>query len=185
MQEVNATKHPSNPFEVLGLKAGAAADDVRAAYRQLVKTCHPDKYLDAEERKAAQEKMIALNLAYEEALKLAASRRVVADSYNSELPEEEALALADKMLRRQSPESALRHLLRTKRRSGAWFAMQGRILMVLEQYETAHQSFREAVRKEPNNNEFRRGALEAAVALKKSRTLSGRLKALLKRWKRK
>ena len=134
---------------MLGLKAGATSDDVRTAYRQLVKTCHPDKYLDAEERKAAQEKMIALNLAYEEALKLTASRRAVADSYNSELPEEEALTLAEKMLRRQSPESALRHLLRTKRRSGAWFAMQGRILMALEQYETAHQSFREAVRKEP------------------------------------
>ena len=174
-----------NPFEVLGLNAGASADDVRNAYRRLVKTCHPDKFLDADERKAAQEKMIALNLAYEEALKLTASRRSAATNYNRELTEEEAIALAEKMLRRDSPETALRHLMRTKNRNGTWFAMQGRVLMALEQYENAHQSYREAVKREPNNNFFRQGALDAAVALKKSRTLIGRIKRLLKRLKKK
>ncbi len=166
---------------MLGLNAAADADQVRVAYRRLVKMCHPDKFLDADERKAAQEKMIALNLAYEEALKLTVNRRSAADSYNSELPLEEALVLAEKMLRRQSPESALRHLLRTRNRSGMWFAMQGRVLMAMEQYESAHQSYREAVRREPNNNDFRRGALDAAVALKKARTPIGRIKSLLKK----
>ena len=174
-----------NPFEVLGLNAGASADDVRNAYRQLVKTCHPDKFLDADERKAAQEKMIALNLAYEEALKLTASRRSAATDYNRELSVEEAIALADKMLRRDSPASALRQLMRTKARKGSWFATQGRVLMALEQYERAHQSYREAVRREPNNNVFRQGALDAAVALKKSRTLMGRIKKLLRQLKKK
>ena len=180
-QEVLNTR---NPFEVLGLNAGASADDVRNAYRQLVKTCHPDKFLDADERKAAQEKMIALNLAYEEALKLTASRRSAATNYNRELTVEEAIALADKMLRRDSPEAALRHLMRTKNRTGSWYAMQGHVLMVLEEYESAHQSYREAVRREPNNNVFRQGALDAAVALKKSRTPMGRVKTLFKRLKR-
>ena len=180
-REVIATR---NPFEVLGLNAGASADDVRNAYRRLVKTCHPDKFLDADERKAAQEKMIALNLAYEEALKLTASRRSAATNYNRELTEEEAIALADKMLRRDSPESALRQLMRTKQRGATWYAMQGRVLMALEQYESAHQSYREAIRREPNNNVFRQGALDAAVALKKSRTVAGRIKVLLKRLKK-
>ena len=169
---------------MLGLNAGASADDVRNAYRQLVKTCHPDKFLDADERKAAQEKMIALNLAYEEALKLTASRRSAATNYNRELTEEEAIALADKMLRRDSPESALRQLMRTKQRGASWYGMQGRVLLALEQYESAHQSYREAIRREPNNNVFRQGALDAAVALKKSRTFFGRVKVLLKRLKK-
>ena len=51
--------------------------------------------------------------------------------------------------------------------------------MDLEQYESAHQSFREAVRRDPENIEYRRGALDAAVALKKSKTFSGRLHHLL------
>ena len=169
---------------MLGLDASATADDVRAAYRRLVKTCHPDTYLDAGERAAAQEKMIALNLAYEEALKLTASRRTV-ESYNKELPLDEALTLAAKLLRRDSPESALRHLMRCPTRNSRWFAMQGDILMALDQYESAHQSYREAVRQEPDNNEFRRGALAAAVALKKSRTLFGRVSLLLKQWRKK
>lgn len=173
-----------NPFEVLGLTSGADADEVRSAYRRLVKTCHPDKFQDAEAQKAAQEKMIALNLAYEEALKLAVSRRRAATSYNSELTMMDALTLADKMLRRGSPESALRSLMRTHERSGIWYAMQGRILMTMEEYESAHQSYREAVRREPNNNDFHAGALEAAVALKKSRTLSGRIRALFRRKRR-
>jgi hypothetical protein len=32
----------TDPYEVLGLKAGATDDEVRAAYRRLVKTAHPD-----------------------------------------------------------------------------------------------------------------------------------------------
>ena len=41
------------------------------------------------------------------------------------------------------------------------------------------------MKREPNNNVFRQGALDAAVALKKSRTPIGRMKPLLKRFKRK
>lgn len=168
---------------MLGLTAEADEAEVRSAYRRLVKTWHPDKYQDANERKAAQERMIALNLAYEEALKLTASRRSAATSYHSELVLQESLTLAEKMLRRGSPESALRSLMRTHERSGNWYAMQGRILMSMEEYESAHQSYREAVRREPNNNDFHAGALEAALALKKSRTLPGRVHTLMKRLK--
>ncbi len=173
-----------SPFAVLGLDATADADDVRAAYRQLAKECHPDRFPDPEQRKAAQEKMIALNLAYEEALKRAANRKTVA-SYDQELSQEDAVLLAAKLLRRQSPETALRYLLRARERDGSWYAMQGHILMAMDQYETAHQSFREAVRREPSNIEYRRGALDAAVALKKSRTLMGKLQAFIKRARKK
>ncbi|MBQ8556691.1 MAG: DnaJ domain-containing protein [Clostridia bacterium] len=169
---------------MLGLDATADADQVRSAYRNLVKKCHPDKFLDADERKAAQEKMIALNLAYEEALKLTMPRKAAAN-YNKALSQEDALTLARKLLRQQSPEAALRQLMRSATRDGAWYAMQGDVLMALEQYDSAHQSYREAVRREPNNIEYRRGALDAAVALKKSRTLLGRMKSLLKRFGRK
>ena len=172
----------NNPFEVLGLKPTADADEVRTAYRNLVKTCHPDKFLDVDERKAAQEKMIALNLAYEEAFRLASTRKAV--NYNPALSQEDALALAAKMLRQHSPERALRQLMRAQARDGAWYAMQGHILMQMEQFESAHQSYREAVRREPDNNEFRRGALAAAVAMKKANTVVGRVKQFLKKKKK-
>ena len=86
----------SNPFEVLGLHGSADADEIRAAYRALVKKCHPDQFLDAEEQRAAQEKLLALNLAYEEALKLAAPKR--SSTYTHTLPSADAKHLAQKML---------------------------------------------------------------------------------------
>ena len=88
------------------------------------------------------------------------------------------------MLRQDNPEAALRQLLRASTRDSAWYAMQGKVLMALEQYESAHQSYREAIRREPNNNLYRQGALDAAVALKKSRTPWGRIQKLIRRWKK-
>ena len=113
-----------NPFGVLGLEASADADQVRAAYRKLVKTCHPDKFQDETERKAAQEKMITLNLAYEEAMKLAVNRTTASAAFNRELDQQDALTLAAKMLRQDNPEAALRQLLRASTRDSAWYAMQ-------------------------------------------------------------
>ena len=171
--------HVNNPFEVLGLKSSADADEVRSAYRSLVRTCHPDRFLDADERKAAQEKMIALNLAYEEALKLASTRRE--GMYTKEIAAEDAKQLARKMLRQQSPESALRQLMRADRKDAEWYYLQGYILMQMHQYESAHQSYREAVRREPDNIDYRRGALDAAVAMKKAKTVQGRIKELVRK----
>ena len=53
--------------------------------------------------------------------------------------------------------------------------------MALGQYATAEQSFREAVRREPDNMDYRRGALDAHVAARESRTLFGRIKRWVKR----
>ena len=51
----------------------------------------------------------------------------------------------------------------------------------LHQYESAHQSYREAVRREPDNIDYRRGALDAAVAMKKAKTVQGRIKELFRK----
>lgn len=134
-------------------------------------------FLDMDEQKAAQEKMIALNLAYEEALRIAAPHR--APAYTQALPRQDAIQLAQKMLRNQSPESALRQLLRAETRDATWYHLHGQILMLLEKYEAANQSFREAIRLCPDNIEYRRGALDAVVAMRKSKTISGKIKHLL------
>ena len=37
---------PKDPYDVLGLKKSASADDIRKAYRKLVRTSHPDLHPD-------------------------------------------------------------------------------------------------------------------------------------------
>jgi len=54
-----------NPYEVLGLKPGATQEEIKTAYRELVKKYHPDRYQDNPLNDLAEEKMREINEAYE------------------------------------------------------------------------------------------------------------------------
>ena len=54
-----------NPYEVLGLKPGATEEEIKAAYRELVKKYHPDRYMDNPLNDLAEEKMREINEAYD------------------------------------------------------------------------------------------------------------------------
>ncbi|HIU20086.1 MAG TPA: DnaJ domain-containing protein [Candidatus Limiplasma stercoravium] len=165
------------PFELLGLKPDADEQEVRAAYRRQVKACHPDQFLDAEKQRQAQEQLIRLNLAYEEALRQASRHRV---GFNL-ISQQEAKHFAQRLVDQGNLESALRQLGRADSRDAEWYYLQGQILMGLRQYETAHQSYREAVRRDPQNRRYREGALDAALAAKKHKPLAQRLKGWMGR----
>lgn len=159
-------------FDVLGLASDADAQQVRLAYRTQVKRCHPDQFSDVTEQKEAQDRLIALNLAYEEALKIASQKRV---GFNL-ISQEEAKHFAIKLMEQGNLESALRQLNRADSKDASFFYLQAQILMSMRQYETAHQSYREAVRLEPDNLRYRQGALDAAVAMKRSQQPLSRAK---------
>ena len=108
----------NNPFEVLGLKGLATPDEIRSAYRALARQCHPDMIQDPAEKEAAQTRMVALNLAYEEALRLASPR--VNNPVTPELSSAEAILLAQRAMARDNPQGALRSLIRCEERDGDW-----------------------------------------------------------------
>lgn len=168
----------NNPFEVLGLKGWADQDEIRTAYRTLVKQCHPDMIQDPQLKEEAQVRMVRLNLAYEEALRLASPRPQAPTGPQPSVAE--AILMAERALARDNPETALRQLLRCEKRDGDWYYMQGKVLMAMEQYESAHQSFREAVRRSPDNNVYRSGALAAVVAQRESETIHGKVKKVFR-----
>jgi len=159
--------HDPNPFTVLGIPPASDAPAVRKAYRKRVKECHPDLFQNPDEQKIAQERLVALNLAYKDALRICGSKRV---GFNLISPEE-AKHFAEKLMEQGNPESALRQLNRADHKDADFFYLQGAILMRLEQFETAYQSYREAVRLSPDDNRYRRGALDASLAIKRSHTL--------------
>lgn len=161
----------------MGLPPGADAQAVRTAYRQKVKNCHPDQYQDAAKQREAQERLIELNLAYEEALKVASQQRV---GFNL-ISQEEAKHFALRLMDQGNLESALRQLNRASTRDDGWYYLQGNILMQLRQYETAHQSYREAIRRDPDNRHYREGALHAAVEMKKEGQLGHRIHSWMKK----
>lgn len=127
-------------------------------------------------QKIAQEKLVQLNLAYEQALKIASQHRI---GFNL-ISQEEAKHFAQRLVDQGNLESALRQLNRADSKDDSWFFLQGQILMGLKQYETAHQSFREAVRLNPSKRKFREGALDAALAMKKNRPISAKVNSWVK-----
>ena len=163
----------STAFEILGIPSDADAQQVRAAYRAQVKSCHPDQFMEVAEQREAQERLVQLNLAYEEALKTASQKKV---GFNL-ISQAEAKHFAIRLMEQGNLESALRQLNRADSKDGYFYYLQGQILMAMRQYDTAHQSYREAVKLEPGNLQFRQGALDAALALKKSQQPLNRVKS--------
>lgn len=54
-----------NPYKVLGVKEGASYDEIKRAYREMVKKYHPDKYRDNPLADLADVKMREINQAYD------------------------------------------------------------------------------------------------------------------------
>ena len=162
-----------SPFLTLGIPATSDAQAVRAAYRRLVKTCHPDIVQGEAEKLHAQEKMIALNLAYEEALRIACRPEV----RTTPMPDADILRMAQRLLDRRAPASAIRALDRCVQRGAMWYYLYGCSLDGLGQHAQAHMQLRRAVRLEPENNLFRAAALKSYTAQRKQRGFPQRLAA--------
>jgi DnaJ like chaperone protein len=62
-----------DPHVILGLEPGASSDEVRAAYRRLVKAYHPDRHMaegtPPEFIRVAEDRMAAINAAYAKLMK--------------------------------------------------------------------------------------------------------------------
>lgn len=55
----------NNPYEVLGVSENASDEEIKKAYRKLAKQYHPDNYTDNPLKDLADEKMKAINEAYD------------------------------------------------------------------------------------------------------------------------
>lgn len=54
----------NDSYAILGLKPGASQAQVKQAYRNLIKTWHPDRFVDPEKKQIAEEKIKKINVAY-------------------------------------------------------------------------------------------------------------------------
>jgi hypothetical protein len=58
--------NPDTHYQILEIEPGASKDDIRQAYRDLVKVWHPDRFLDdLRLQRKAEEKLKQINAAYE------------------------------------------------------------------------------------------------------------------------
>jgi len=173
-----------NPYEVLGLKPGATQEEIKTAYRELVKKYHPDRYMDNPLNDLAEEKMREINEAYETLMAGAkgpknrgggtqygpgSSRGYSGYGSEYENPEQfardgtEEFKEVRKSIDRGDLRDAEVRLGRMSTRGAEWYYLFGVLNIRRGWYNEGLQGLQTAVSMEPQNYEYR-NTLNSVVA---------------------
>ena len=137
-----------NPYEVLGVSENATDEEIKAAYRRLVKKYHPDRFAnDPEKHAAASEKLKQVNAAYDMITKIKQGNYTQAGSS----PQFAAVRMA---IQRGELANAEAMLNRMSGRTAEWHYLMGVILFRRGWYDGAAEHFNIAYQMEPGNAEY-------------------------------
>lgn len=156
-----------NPYEVLGIKPGASQDEIKSAYRKLIKKYHPDQYGDNPLKELAQEKLIEVNKAYDMLTKnggsssySSSSANYNSNSYsntnsnysNSNFNEFQEIR---RMIQSRNFSYAEQRLNSINNRNAEWNYLYGVVMFNKGWYDSALNHINTAVSMDPNNFEYR------------------------------
>ena len=158
-----------NPYEVLGVKPGASQDEIKSAYRKLVKQYHPDQFRDNPLQELAQEKLAKINEAYNMLTNGngGSSNSYSNNSYSNSYSNNSSsysnnsynygadLSQARMCIQRRDIRGAEAILSRIADRNAEWYYLNGIVHMNKGWYDSALQNINTAVSMNPNNFEYR------------------------------
>ena len=145
-----------DPYEVLGVNKNASMDEIKAAYKELVKKYHPDKYQNNPLSSLAEEKMQEINEAYDTLCKTHGGGGGYSGSQGGggSTPE---LQQARQMINQGNIYGAEAILNKTSVRNAEWHFLSGMLSYRKGWYDDAVQKMQTAVSMEPSNMEYRQG----------------------------
>ena len=155
-----------NPYEVLGVKPGATPDEIKSAYRKLIKQYHPDKFIDNPLKNLAEDKMIEINEAYDSLTKNSGNNNYNSGSSNNTSNYNNTSSSANSSYEfqeiRRSIQSrnyafAENKLNSISNRTAEWHYLYGAVLLNKGWYDSALEHMNTAVNMDPNNFEYRQG----------------------------
>lgn len=149
---------PMNPYEILGVKPGASQEEIKTAYRNLVKQYHPDKYVNNPLQDLAKEKLAEINKAYDMLKNNTSSGNSSYSSSNSNYSNNDDLSKLQQArlaLQRRDNMTAENILNTVTNRNAEWYFLSGIVHMNKGWYDSAISNVRTAVNMDPNNFEYR------------------------------
>lgn len=149
-----------DPYEVLGVNKNASMDDIKAAYKELVKKYHPDKYQNNPLSGLAEEKMQEINEAYDYLTKNHSSGSGFGGSnngYNKSGEPSPELQQIRQMMNTGNLRGAEAALNRCTIRNAEWYYLCGMLSFNKGWYDDAINKMQTAVSMEPSNIEYRQG----------------------------
>lgn len=157
----------TDPYKVLGIAQDAGVDEIKAAYRALARKWHPDRFPEGTDRLLAEDRMIKLNQAYEEALKRSSGKMPTRSegATAGDAGQDELLSDVRSLMALGQLDHARRALMRADGRGAEWNYLFGAILMRLGDYEKAAVYFGISTRMRPDCAQYR-AALRSAETLR-------------------
>lgn len=154
-----------NPYEVLGIREGASIEDIRKAYKELVKKYHPDQYQNNPLSDLAEEKLKEINQAYDYLINQHEGKRNSYSSgqrtngnsgYNRDYGNDSNLYEQIRMnIMNGNIQAAESLLIKINFKNAEWYYLRGLIFMRKGWYNEAVSSINTAVSMDPSNMEYR------------------------------
>ena len=155
----------NNPYKVLGVKEDASQEEIRAAYLDLVKKYHPDKFSEAHAKELANEKLVEINEAYElltkkqESGRTADSRNYGGSGYSGggsaySGPNASDFARVRMFINQNNLQAAKQVLDSLSIRNAEWYYLYGIIYLRQGWYDKAREYITHAYQQEPGNPEY-------------------------------
>ena len=145
-----------DPYQVLGVSPNSSEDEIKKAYKELVKKYHPDQYQGNPLSDVAQEKMAEVNEAYDVIMDM---RRTGGSGYNYGYNSASSginYGNIRQMIQRGGITDADRQLdsVPENSRNAEWFFLKGSVCYSRGWLGEASRYFGIAAQMEPNNPEY-------------------------------
>ena len=187
-----------DPYKVLGVSPSASDDEIKTAYRNLVKKYHPDRYANApkEVQEQVSEKVKQINTAYDEIKRLRSGGSTYGGSayggssyggssyggsYGGSRGGAGGYASSEQfqdireMIHRGLIAQAMSALDRIQNHTAEWYYLYGLVYMRQGMYSRAQQAFQTAANMDPGNPEYRQAAEQMSGVYQQTheRTMGG------------
>lgn len=145
----------NDPYKILGVSETASDEEIKKAYRELVKKYHPDQYANNPLSELADEKIKEINAAYDQIMKERQNR--YQGSYSRTSTNSSKYDEIWNLIQRGDLGIAESRLLdiQIESRDAHWYYLMGEIARRKGWYDEARMNYTRAINMDPNNMVYR------------------------------